>query len=246
VNTQVLYDIVMKINDGEIDYDIAIKTLISNVKGARELNAMHVMAVLTLTGNCVNRDFLRRATLTEPCKKQGVKSLFPNNDISSSQMKRALLGVVRRLDLSEFIVENLLCESVRKKDGFDTFHPSQSITYLDETTNNILCWSGGKTTSRTEEDDRRVLAELPDEDGIVPLFPWWKATSGIVEIHAWYVKLCRKVLSVKPHSLVIRPHMNAPKPESDEEVWKRYIKKHKLVDIPQKRKRKRKGEIVKH
>jgi hypothetical protein len=114
----------MKINDGEIDYDIAIKTLISNVKGAQELNAMHVMAVLTLTGNCVNRDFLRRATLTEPCKKQGVKSLFPNNDISSSQMKRALLGVVRRLDLSEFIVENLLCESVRKKDGFDTFHPS--------------------------------------------------------------------------------------------------------------------------
>ena len=40
--------------------------------------------------------------------------------------------------------------------------------------------------------------------------------------------------------------MNAPKPESDEEVWKRYINKHKLVDIPKKRKRKRKGEIVKH
>jgi hypothetical protein len=56
----------MKTNKGKIDFDVAMKTLTGNVKGAGELNAMHVMAVLTLTGNCVNCDFLRRATLTEP------------------------------------------------------------------------------------------------------------------------------------------------------------------------------------
>jgi hypothetical protein len=201
----------MKTNKGEINFDVAMKRLTGNVKGAGELNAMHVMAVLTLTGNCVNRDFLRRATLTEPCKKQGMSRMFPNDDISPSKMKRALDGVVRRLDLSEFIVENLFCESVRKKEGFDTFHPSQSITYLDEHTNNILCLSGGKRMSRTEEDDRRVLAKLPDEDVVVPFFPWWKAESGINGIHDWYVKLCQKVLSVEPHSLVIRPHVNAKK-----------------------------------
>jgi hypothetical protein len=131
VNTQVLYDVVMKINDGKINFDVAMKTLIGNVKGAREVNAMHVMAVLTLTGNCVNHDFLRRATLTEPCKKQGVNSLFPNNNISSSQMKRSLLGVVCRLDLSEFIVENLLCESVHKKTASTpSIHPSQSRIWM--------------------------------------------------------------------------------------------------------------------
>jgi hypothetical protein len=65
--------------------------------------------------------------------------------------------------------------------------------------------------SRTEEDDRRVLAKLPDEDVVVPFFPWWKAQSGINGIHDWYVKLCEKVLSVEPHSLVIRPHVNAKK-----------------------------------
>jgi hypothetical protein len=74
--------------------------------------------------------------------------MFPNFDISPSQKKRALNGVVRRMGLSEFIIENLLCESVRKKQGFDTFHPSQSIVYLDEDTNNILCLSGGKSMSR--------------------------------------------------------------------------------------------------
>ena len=173
----------MKTNQGEIDFNVAIKTLTGKVQGARELTAMHVMAVLTLTGNCVNRDFLRRATLTEPCKKQGMASIFPNNDINSSQMKRALEGVVRRMDLPEFIIENLFCESVRKKKGFDTFHPSQSIMYLDEHTNNILCLSGGTRMSRSEEDDRRVLAQLPHEDRIVPLFPWWKAQSRIWGIH---------------------------------------------------------------
>ena len=239
-----MYDIVLKTNKGEIDFDVAMKSLTGNVKGAGKLNAMHVMAVLTLTGNCVNRDFLRRATLTEPCKKQGIASIFPNNDINSSQMKRALEGVVRRMDLPEFIIENLFCESVRKKMGFDTFHPSQSITYLDEHTNNILCLSGGTTMSRSEEYDRRVLAQLPDEDGIVPLFPWWKAQSGILGIQDWYVKLCRKVLRVEPHSLVIRPHVNANKQVSDEEIWEKYTKRLPLVkppdtNIPIRRTRKR-------
>jgi hypothetical protein len=100
----------MKTNKGKIGFNVAMKTVTGNVKGARELNAMHVMAVLTLTGNCVN--FLRRATLTEPCKKQGMASFFPNNDINPSQMKRALDGVIRHMDLPEFIVENLFCESM--------------------------------------------------------------------------------------------------------------------------------------
>jgi hypothetical protein len=132
---------------------------------------MHIMAVLTLTGNCVNRDFLRRATLTEPCRKQAMSRMIPNFDISPSQMKRALSGVVCHVGLSKFIIENLLCESVRKKEGFDTFHPSQLITYLDEDTNNILYLNGGKRMSRIEEDDRQVLAKLPEEDRLVPLFP---------------------------------------------------------------------------
>jgi hypothetical protein len=75
--------------------------------------------------------------------------------------------------------------------------------------------------SRTEEDDRRVLAKLPDEDGIVPLFPWWQTKSGIVGIRDWYVELCWKVM-VKPQRFVIRPHMNAQKKESKEGVKKRF------------------------
>jgi hypothetical protein len=128
-----------------------------------------------------------------------------NNDINPSQMKRALDGVVHHMDLPEFIIENLFCESVWKKEGFDTFHPSQLITYLDEPMNNILCLSGGTRMSRTEEHDRRVLAQLPDEDGIAPLFPWWKAKLGILGIHYWYVKLCWKVLRVKPQSCNLSP-----------------------------------------
>jgi hypothetical protein len=84
----------MKTNQGEINFNVAIKTLTGKVQGARELTAMHVMVVLTLTGNGINRDFLRRATLTEPCKKQAVSKMFPNFEISPSQMKRALNGVV--------------------------------------------------------------------------------------------------------------------------------------------------------
>jgi hypothetical protein len=239
----------MKTNKGKIDFNVAMKTLTGKVKGAGELTAMHVMAVLTLTGNCVKRDFLRRATLTELCKKQAMSSMFFNFDISPSQMKRTLDGVVRCcMGSSEFIVENLFCESVRKKQGFDTFHPSQTIMYLDEPTNNILCLIGGKRMSRTEEDDRWVLAKLPDEDRTVPLFPWWQAKSGILGIHDWYVQLCWKVLRVEPHSLVIRPHVNATKNERKEEVWNKYIRRLGIVkpdtNKPKKRKRRRQGRIV--
>jgi hypothetical protein len=136
------------------------------------------------------------------------------------------------MDLPEFIVENLFCESLWKKEGFDTFHLSQSITHLDEPTNNILCLSGGTMMSRTEEHDRRVLAQLPGEDGIVPLFPWWQAKSGIAGIHDWYVKLCWKVLRVEPHSLVIRPHVNAKTQVSEEEIWKKYNKRLARVKPP--------------
>jgi hypothetical protein len=213
----------MKTNKGEINFNVAMKTLTGKVQGAGELTAMHVMAVLTLTGNYVNCDFLRRATLSESCKKQAMGRMFPNFDINPSQMKRALNGVVRRMGLSEFILENLLCESMRPKQGFDTFHPSQSITYLDEHTNNILCLSGGEIMSRTEEDDRQVLAELPDKDRVVPVFPWWQAKSGMEGIHVWFLELCQKV-SVGPQFFVIRPHLNAQKFESEEEVWNKYIK----------------------
>ena len=173
-----MHDIVIKTNNGEINFDVAMKTLTGNVHGAGELIAMHVMAVLTLTGNCVNREFLRRATLSQSCKKQAMERMFPNFVVTPSQMKRSLNGVVCRLGLSEFIVENLLCESVRPKQGFDTFHPSQSITFLEEDTNNILCVSGGIIKSRTVEYDRQVLAELPDKDRVVPLFPGGKQKRG--------------------------------------------------------------------
>jgi hypothetical protein len=86
--------------------------------------------------------------------------------------------------------------------------------------------------SRTEEHDRRVLTQLPDKDKIVPLFPWWKAKSGILGIHDWYIKLCWKVLRVEPHSLVIRPHVNAKKQVSEEEIWKKYTKRLALVKPP--------------
>jgi hypothetical protein len=121
--------------------------------------------------------------------------------------------------------------------------------HLDEHTNNILCLSGGTRMSRSEEDDRRVLAQLPDEDRIVPLFPWWKAQSGIWGINDWYVKLCRKVLRVEPHSLVICPHVNAKQQVNEEEIWKKYTKRLAMVkppdtNIPKKKKRKRKGMNV--
>ena len=234
-----MYDVVLKTNKGEIDFDQAIKTVTDKVKGAADLSAMHVMAVMTLTGNCVSRDFLRRATLTEPCKKAAMSRMFPNFDISPSQMKRAMKGVGRRMGLSEFILENLLCESVRKKEGFDTFHPSQSITYLDEDTNKILCLSGDKRVSRTEEDDRRVLAQLPDRDRLVPLFPWWEAEVGMIGIHEWFVQLCQKA-RVQPHEYVIRPHVNAKKRETKEEVWKKYVNQLALVKPDENQTKKRK------
>jgi hypothetical protein len=214
----------MKTNKGEIDFNVAMKTLTGNVKGAGQLNAMHVMAVLTLTGNCVNRDFLRRATFSESCKKQAMARMFPKFDIHPSQMKRALNGVVRRMGLSEFIIENLLCESVRTEQGYDTFHPSQSVTYLEEDTNNILCVSGGEIMLRTVEDDRRVLAKLPDKDRVVPVFPWWLAKSGMEGIHVWFLELCQKV-SVDPELFTIRPHLNAKSFVSEKEVWNKYIKR---------------------
>jgi hypothetical protein len=122
-------------------------------------------------------------------------------------------------------MENLLCESVRPKQGFDMFHPpSQSITFLEEDTNNILCVTGGKIKSRSVEDDRQVLAKLPDKDRVVPLFPWWQAKSGMEGIHIWFLELCQEV-SIDPELIVICPHLKAKKFVSEKEIWNKYIKR---------------------
>ena len=60
---QVLYGIVIESNKGNLDFDNAIKRVMGNVHGVGELVAMHLLAVLSLTGNCINRDILRNATL---------------------------------------------------------------------------------------------------------------------------------------------------------------------------------------
>jgi hypothetical protein len=69
-------------------------------------------------------------------------------------------------------VEILLCESLRHKQGFDTFHPSQSLYFLDEPTDNIVCvGSRGIVQVRSLDDDRKALAELvPLIDRVVPLY----------------------------------------------------------------------------
>jgi hypothetical protein len=131
---QVLYQVVIKANNKDIGFDEALKIISDSVNGAGTLMSMHVLSVLTLTGNCLNREFLRRASLTDACKKNVREKLFPGQEITQTQMKTALNGVVRKLGMSEYLVENLLCESIRKEPGFDTFHPSQSIFFLDENT----------------------------------------------------------------------------------------------------------------
>ena len=110
-----------------------------SVHGAGELVAMHILAVLTLTGNCINRDFLRMATLGQGCRKQLREKIFQNEMVTSGQMKTGLKGVVRKMGLSPFMVENLLCEALWSKPGYNTFHPSQSIFFLVDDMDNKLC-----------------------------------------------------------------------------------------------------------
>lgn len=49
---QVLYLLMQKANNKDIGFDKAMKILTDNVKGAGTLTSMHLLSVLTLTGNC--------------------------------------------------------------------------------------------------------------------------------------------------------------------------------------------------
>jgi hypothetical protein len=223
---QVLYQVVIKANNKDIGFDEALKIISDSVNGAGTLMSMHVLSVLTLTGNCLNRDFLRRASLTDACKKNVREKLFPGQEITQTQMKTALNGVVRKLGMSEYLVENLLCESIRKEPGFDTFHPSQSIFFLDENTDNIYCVSSsGIVEERSEEDDQRKLSELPLNDCVVPYHQWWKAKVGMDGVHEWYLNDCREK-GVDPKSIIMRPHVNSSngKKHNTDDVWDRYIR----------------------
>jgi hypothetical protein len=214
----VLYDVVMRTNNRELNFHQALKYVSDNVHGAGGFTASHILAVLTLTGNCINRDFLRKATLGEACKKHVRDRIFPSQSIASSQMKTTLNGVVRNLGLSEFIVENLLCEALRPKQGFDTFHPTQSIFFLHKDADVIVCINGDNVQFRSVEDDKKVLLELPETDQVVPLYQWWEARAGIDGIHEWFLQICddRKM---DPASLVICPHLNAIVILSNNQVW---------------------------
>jgi hypothetical protein len=216
---------VLKANRNEIGFDEAMKMIQYRIHGAGALVAMHILTVLTLTGNCVNREFLRRATLTDACKKNVRDRLFTGVKVSRQQMMTALNGVVRKLGLTEFMVENLLCESLRTKEGFDTFHPSQCIYFLDPDTDNILCVdsSGNVLEERSEADDQKTLQRLPDVDNIVLRYQWWNAKFGIQGMHEWFLKLCNDRNEL-PQSEVMRAHLNSKKQESNKAVWSLYIR----------------------
>jgi hypothetical protein len=221
---QVLYDIVIESNLGKLDFDTAIKRVMGNVNGAGELVAMHILAVLSLTGNCINRDFLRNATLGQACKKQVRDKIFSGQNVTPSQMKSAMKGVVRKMGLSAFMVENLLCEALRPKPGFDTFHPEQSISFLEDDTDNIVCVTGDKVEIRSVEDDLCKLQQLPTFDQIVPEWKWWTAPQGVRGIHDWFVKSCKE-RDIDPSSLFIRPHTNAKVCQSQQHIWRHYLNK---------------------
>ena len=79
---QVLYGIVIESNNGNLDFDNTIKRLMGNVDGVGKLVAMHLLAVLSLTGNCINRDYLRNATLGQACKKQVREKIFSGQKVT--------------------------------------------------------------------------------------------------------------------------------------------------------------------
>jgi hypothetical protein len=216
-------------NSNELGFDEAIKMINDNILGAGSLTSMHMLTVMTLTGNCVNREFLRRATLSEACKKHVRDHLFPGIDVSMQQMKTALNRVVRKLGLTEFLVENLLCEALRPKQGYDTYHPSQCIYFLERDTDNILRVdsSGNVQEVRSEADDRKALDGLPDVDQIVPRYQWWNAKLGMEGIHKWYIHICME-RNEPLQSTVMRLHLNSKKKETDAMVWNSYI--HQLGD----------------
>jgi hypothetical protein len=103
-------------------------------------------------------------------------------------MKSALKGVVRKIKLSAFMVENLLCKALCPKPGFDTFHPEQSISFLVDDTDNIACVTGDKVEITSVEDSRRELQQLPTYDQIVPEWKWWEAPLGGRGMHDWFVQ----------------------------------------------------------
>jgi hypothetical protein len=221
---QVLYGIVVDSNNGNLDFDNAIKRVMTYVHGVGELVAMHLLAILSLTGNCINRDFLRNATLGQACKKNVREKLFSGQKISACQMKSALKGVVRKMGLSAFMVENLLCEALRPKQGFDTFHPEQSISFLEDGTDNIVCVSGDNVEIRSVEHDRHELEKLPMFDRIDPDWKWWTAPQGGRGIHDWFVQHCKEQ-RIDPLSLFVLPHTNAKNNPSREQIWKHYLSK---------------------
>jgi hypothetical protein len=217
---------VRRANNDEIGFDEALKIISERVDGAGKLMSMHILSVLTLTGNCFNREFLRRATLSDACSKQVRDKLFPGEQIKPAQMKTALNGVVRSSGMSESMVENLLCESLRTRDGYDTFHPSQKIYYLDEPTDNIISVGSNLmvTEVRSEDNDRKSIASIPWNDRVEPHYKWWKASSRKKEIHDLYLYLCEK-RGVDPKSVIVRPHLQGNM--SNGEVWEKYLRKMK-------------------
>jgi hypothetical protein len=217
-----LYGIVIESNRGHLDFENAIKKVTVNIKGAGDLVATHLLAVLSLTGNCTNRDFLRNATLGQACKKQVREKIFNGIKVTPCQMKSGLKGVVRKMKLTPFMVENLLCEALRPQPGFDTFHPSQSISFLEDDTDDIVCVTGDMIVFRSAEYDESELQKLPTYDKIVPEWMWWEAPQGRRGMHEWYVQCC-KDRDIDPSSLFIRPHTNAKVNQSQELIWRLYV-----------------------
>jgi hypothetical protein len=215
---------VRRANNDEIGFDEALKIITQKVDGAGKLLGMHILSVLTLTGNCFNREFLRRATLTDACSKQVRDKLFPGEEIKPAQMKTALNGVVRSSGMSEAMVENMICESLRSERGYDTFHPSQKIYYMDEPTDNIICVGSNLmvTEVRSEDDDRKSLESIPRKDRVEPYYKWWKASGGKKEIHDFYLYICEK-RGVDPKAIIVRPHLQSI--TSNGEVWEKYLRK---------------------
>jgi hypothetical protein len=193
-----------------------------NIKGAGDLVAMHLLAVLALMGNCINRDFLRNATLGQACKKQVWEKIFNGLNVTPCQMKSGLKGVVRKMKLTPFMMENLLCEALRPQPGFDTFHPSQSISFLEDDTDDIVCVTGDMIILRSAEYDQRQLQQLPTKDKIVPDWMWWEAPQGERGMHDWFVQCCTDQ-EIDPSSLFVRPHNNAKVKQTPLQIWRHYV-----------------------
>eukprot|EP00978_Attheya_sp_CCMP212_P013000 scaffold32449_cov55-Attheya_sp.AAC.2 len=181
-------------NKGQMKYNTAAALTKRTIMGAGPMGINHFVGCAVIMGVLLPTSFSGNALLSESCSDKIALIISQGSRTARSKTLCAFQTAMRQLRLHDSYGDQVFCESSRKCEADDVFHPSQNIYRVNREKDDelVVLNSGGEKcfTPMIRRNQIKMWLSIKERE---TYFPWWELPiASRYDIQSWSKKICHE------------------------------------------------------